>query len=255
VNGDGVAAARLWSRAIGIGQTIRQLGWTNGCLYAIGRVLEIASGNRVCIHKYYLVAQPVAKKCWLPPHRGQGFEIRRVVEFDPLVRQFPRPEHAAPYRFNQGAVCIAALKAGALVGFLWLTLGPYQEDEVRCRYVPLPAGKSAWDFDVHVEPEYRNGIVFLRLWDEANLFLAAHQVQWSLSRISAFNSGSILSHARMGARRIGAVTFLSIGSWQIAASTVAPYFHFSGHAGSFPTYALHARNKQANPAADPDVTR
>jgi len=216
------------------------MGWGNGSLYAIARALASVSGNQVRIHKYYLVAQPVAKRCWLPPHRGQSFEIRKIAQPDPVVAQFPRPDHAAPYRFNQGAVCIAALKAGTLAGFLWLTLGPYQEDEVRCRYVPLPAGKSAWDFDVHVEPEYRNGIAFLRLWDEANSFLAAHQIQWSLSRISAFNSGSILSHARMGAQRLGAVTFLSIGSWQIAASTVAPYFHFSIRAGSFPTYALQA---------------
>jgi hypothetical protein len=162
-----------------------------------------------------------------------------VAELDPVVRQFPRPDWAAPYRFNQGAVCLVALKAGTFAGFLWLTLGSYQEDEVRCRYVPLPPGKSAWDFDVHVEPEYRNGIVFLKLWDEANRFLTAHQIQWSLSRISAFNSGSILSHAKLGAQRIGAVTFLSIGSWQIAASTVRPYLHFSARAGSLPTYALN----------------
>jgi hypothetical protein len=239
---------RLLSRAMGIGHTIRHLGWLNGFLYALARVLVIVSGNRAHIHKYYLVAQPVAKKCWLPPHRGQGFEIRQVAAFDPLVSQFPRPEWAAPYRFNQGAVCIAALKAGKFVGFLWLTLGPYREDEVRCRYVPLPPGKSAWDFDVHVEPEHRNGIAFLKLWDEANRFLAAHQIQWSLSRISAFNSGSILSHARMGTQRVGILTFLSIGSWQIATSTVPPLFHFSTHASSFPTYALNAEESHK---ADP----
>jgi hypothetical protein len=122
-------------------------------------------------------------------------------------------------------------------------LGSYQEDEVRCRYVPLPVGKSAWDFDVYVEPEHRNGIAFLRLWDEANRFLAAHQIQWSLSRVSAFNSGSILSHARMGAQRIGAVTFLSMRSWQMSVSTVPPYIHFSTHADSFPTFALNPEQR------------
>lgn len=234
-----MAASRHWRYAIGFGQTIRQLGWLNGCLYALARVAASVFGNRVRIHKYYFVAQPVPKLYWLPPHRGQNLEIRQVAGFDPVVRQFPRPDWAAPYRFNQGAVCLAALKAGTLVGFLWLTLRSYQEDEVRCRYMPLPLGKSAWDFDVHVEPEHRTGIVFLKLWDEANRFLTAHQIQWSLSRISAFNSGSILSHARMGAQRIGVVTFLSIGSWQISASTVPPYFHLSTHAGSLPTYGLN----------------
>lgn len=231
--------AKLRARVARIGQAVGQLGWMNACVYALARLTEMVFGNRVRIHKYYFVAQPVAKASWLPPRRGQGIEIRRVAESDPLIGQFPRPNWAAAYRFRQGAVCFAALKEGALAGFLWLTLGPYQEDEVRCRYVPLPAGKSAWDFDVYVEREHRNGIAFLKLWDEANGFLSAHQFQWSLSRISAFNSGSILSHAKMGTRRIGVATFLCLGSWQIAASTIPPHVHFSTGGGSFPTYALN----------------
>jgi hypothetical protein len=246
-----VAATKLRSIAVGFSQTIRQLGWLDGWLYALARALAGMSGNRIRIHKYYLAVQPVAKKSWLPPRRGQSFEIRQVAEFDPLVKQFPRPHFAAPYRFNQGAVCFVALNAGTLAGFLWLTLGPYQEDEVRCRYIPLPLGKSAWDFDVYVEPEHRNGIVFLKLWDEANRFLTVHQFQWSLSRISAFNRGSILSHSKMGTRRIGAATFLSMGRWQIAVSTVSPRFHFSTHAKSFPTYALNPEESRGpDPAAD-----
>ncbi len=234
-----MAVRRLWKRAIGVSQTIRQLGWVNGCLYALARMFALVFGDRIGIHKYYFVAQPVAKRCWLPPHRGHSFEIRQVGKFDSMVGQFPRPDWVAAYRFNQGAVCLAAIKSETLVGFLWLTLGSYREDEVRCRYVPMPLGKSAWDFDVHVDSEYRNGVVFLKLWDEANRFLTAHRIEWSLSRISAFNTGSILSHARMAAQCIGAATFLSIGPWQIAASTVRPYLHLSTHAGSLPTYALN----------------
>jgi hypothetical protein len=233
-----VAAARLKKRFIGFGQTLREVGLLDACLYALARVLESLSGRRVRVHKYYLVAQPVSKMPRLAPHRGQMFEVRQVAEFDPLIRQFPRPDWVIPYRFKQGAVCLAATKTGTVVGFLWLTLGPYDEDEVRCRYIPLPSEATAWDFDVYVEPAYRNGIVFGRLWDEANRFLTAHGVEWSLSRISAFNSGSILSHGRMGATRIGAATFLSMGRWQIAASTIAPHFHFSTGPGSFPTYRL-----------------
>jgi hypothetical protein len=89
-----------------------------------------------------------------------------------------------------------------------------------------------------VDPAHRNGIAFLRLWDEANGFLAGRQVQWSLSRISAFNPGSMLSHARMEAQRVGTVTVLSIGSWQISAATIPPYLHFSTHPESFPTFVL-----------------
>lgn len=231
-------APTVRSRATNIAITMGQLGWLNGCLYGLSRILAALSGGRVRVHKYYFVSQPVPKTSWLPGRRGQGFEVRQVEEVDPLVRQFPRPARAAPFRFNQGAVCFAALRDGRFAGFLWLTLGPYQEDEVRCRYVPLPARESAWDFDVYVEPEHRNGVVFLKLWDEANRFLAAREIRWSLSRISAFNAGSILSHARMQASRIGTATFLCIGSWQIAASTASPHLHVSTREASFPTYVL-----------------
>ncbi len=116
--------------------------------------------------------------------------------------------------------------------------GPYQEDEVRCRYVPLTEGRSSWDFDVYVDPQHRNRIVFLKLWDEANSFLAARDIRWSLSRISAFNKASIASHTRMGAKRIGTAVFLSIGSLQIFAATVPPYVGLSRRPDSFPTFAL-----------------
>jgi len=221
-----------------IRQTIRQLGWLNGCLYALHRFLASISRGRVRLHKYYFVAQPISVKRWLPPPRGASLEVRRVTESDPIIKDFPRPDWAIPYRFKQGAVCLAGFKAGQFIGFLWFTLGAYQEDEVHCRYVPLPKGTSAWDFDVYLHPEHRNGIAFLKLWDEANSFLAARNIRWSLSRISAFNRNSMLSHARMGASRIGAATFLSIASCQLSVATVRPYFHFSTHPGSFPIFAL-----------------
>jgi hypothetical protein len=219
-------------------RSIREMGWVNGVLYVFDRLLVTVSGGRARLHKNYLVAQPVWTRR-LPPHRGTTIEVRRVAAFDPIIREFPRPDRAAPYRFNQGATCLTALLAGKFIGFVWLTLGPYQEDEFRCRFVPVPEGRSAWDFDIYVDPAHRNGIAFLRLWDEANGFLTEHQVQWSLSRISAFNNGSMLSHARMGAQRVGAVTILSIGPWQISAATLPPYFHFSTHPKSFPTFVLN----------------
>ena len=221
-----------------IQETIRRLGWLNGCLYALDRLLAAISHDRLRLHKYYFVAQPISEKRWLPPGRGANLEVRRVTESDPIIKEFPRPDWAIPYRFNQGAVCLAGFKAGQFIGFLWFTLGAYQEDEVHCRYLPLPAGESAWDFDVYLHPEHRNGIAFLKLWDEANSVLAAHDIHWSLSRISAFNRRSMLAHARMGASRIGTATFLSIGPWQVSIATVRPYFHFSTHSDSFPTYAL-----------------
>ena len=220
-------------------QTIHELGWLNGCVYGLDRLLGAISSGRVRLHKYYFIAQPIPEKRWLPPQRGATLEIRHVTASDPVIKEFPRPEGVAFYRFRQGANCFAVFKADKFIGFLWLTLGPYQEDEVRCRYIPLPEGKSVWDFDVYLHPEHRNGIAFLKLWDAANSFLTKRRIRWSLSRISAYNRGSLLSHTRMGAKRIGSVAFLSLGSYQISAATVRPFFHLTTRPDSFPVFALN----------------
>jgi hypothetical protein len=181
----------------------------------------------VRLHKYYFIAQPVPTERLLSGRRGAGIEVREVPQSDPLVKTFPRPAWVIPYRYGQGAVCLAAFRDGKCAGFLWMLLGPYREDEVRCRYVPLPPGSAAWDFDLYVYPEHRNSLVFMRLWDEANRYLAARGVRWSLSRISAFNPGSLSAHARLGARRIGSAVFLSIGRLQICAASVPTRFSIS----------------------------
>jgi hypothetical protein len=155
-----------------------------------------------------------------------------------------------PYRFSQGAVCLAALNGGDCIGFLWISFGPYLEDEVRCRYIPLPQGEAAWDFDVYVYPEHRNSLVFLRLWDEANRYLAARGVRWSLSRISAFNPGSMASHARMGTRRIGSAVFLSIGPLQVSMATVTPRFFLSWKPDRIPSFALSAERQELSVKED-----
>lgn len=215
-----------------------RLASLNGWLAALDRVLRALSGGCVRLHKYYFMAQPVVAKSWLPPHRGTTVHIRPVAATDPVLDAMPRPKAVFPYRFQQGALCLGAFKAASCLGFVWFTFGPYQEDEVRCRYIPLPEGQSAWDFDLYVDPAHRNGVAFLKLWDEANRVLAARGVRWSLSRISAFNERSIASHQRLAARRIGTAMFLVAGSWQVSLASVKPFFFLSPRSDSFPEFAL-----------------
>ena len=85
-----------------------------------------------------------------------------------------------------------------------------------------------------MHPEHRTGIAFLKLWDEANEFLTAHGMAWSLSRISAFNGNSSNSHGKMGARRMGVAVFLSIGAWQLSCSSVAPQVFFTASRARYP---------------------
>lgn len=112
-------------------------------------------------------------------------------------------------------------------------LDAYQEDEVRVRY-RLPRADTSWDFDVWIHPDERLGWAFPRLWEAARQQLRERGVRWTCSRISAFNAASLRAHARIGHVRLGDALFVRCGGWQWMFSTVAPYFHLSCNAASFP---------------------
>lgn len=216
------------------------MGWKDGALYIIARIISGISRGRAELRKYYFVSQPIPDRPLLPAKRGASTVVGQVDSQHPLVSRFPRPAQIVAQRFARGALCFLATQDDHFVGFLWLQRGGYLEDEVRCLFTPLPANQVAWDFDVHVEPEYRNGFVFARLWDTANDFLREAKVKWSVSRISAFNAGSINSHLRLGAFPIGSACFLCLGHFQLSLSSIAPFMHFSAGDRSIPEISLVA---------------
>jgi hypothetical protein len=219
-------------------EMLRHLGWFNLCLYLLNRFAAIVSRGYLRLDRYYLLAQPVREASLLPSGRGRKIDVRLIQEQEEVVRQFPRPSAVIQSRFRQGAKCLGAFKGEQFIGFLWLLLGSYQEDEVRASYVPLPAGKAAWDFDVYVAPDFRLGLTFPRLWDEANRLLHEKGVNWTCSRISAFNIGSLESHAHLGIVSLGSAIFFCAGRWQFTVSSIYPYIHLSTHPGSFPEFRL-----------------
>jgi hypothetical protein len=234
----------MFRRLIKIGQQVRdstsRFGRVNGTLYLIGRVIEKISANRCALLKYYFVAQPIRR---IDPKMLVGktdILIKQVFPNDPLLLLFPRPSFVIKDRYNQGAVCFVATRDEHLVGFIWVILDRFTEDEVRCVYRTLPKRKAAWDFDVYVDPKYRLGRTFIRLWDTVSAFLAEQQYQASISRISAVNLESLRSHARMGAVRLGSATFVRLGNTQLMFSDLRPYFHVSFGLGSLPTINLTA---------------
>ncbi|CAE6511867.1 hypothetical protein C8R30_11040 [Nitrosomonas nitrosa] len=229
-----------------ISKALSQMGWINTGLLILNRLLAKMSNQNICIYKYYLIAQPVNSKLLLPPNRGKNIKIRLINKQDPVIQIFPRPLSVIYNRFEQGALCLAAFKDEKFIGFIWLILNPYQEDEVRARFIPLPSSRAAWDFDVYIVPEYRLGFTFLRLWEEANQLLIKNGIQWSCSRISAFNLNSLKSHAGFGTITLGQAIFFRVYNWQITFSSLHPYIHFSSHFNSFPKFYLNTQ-KLNNP--------
>ena len=121
--------------------TTKALGWINGPLYLLTRGLDRISGGRVRIVKYDLAAQPLGEKFPLPYRHSTSMELRELREGDPLLAYIERPVKTLEERFRQGGRCLAAVRGDEVLGFLWWVEGPYEEDEVRCCFVPSP-GRS-----------------------------------------------------------------------------------------------------------------
>jgi hypothetical protein len=207
--------------------TVRELGWANALLYWLSRALGIATGGRVRLLRYQLVAQPVTAHDLTPPRRGRAIEVTEASRETILATPFDRPAAVIDERLRIGSRCVLAYKGGQLVGFQWFTTRDYPEDEVRCLFELRPEDRCAWDFDIVVQPEARTQPVFLRLWDHCNALLRTEGVRLVLSRINAFNSASVRAHSRLGAQTVATATFLTAGRWQLARLPVAPWLHLS----------------------------
>lgn len=206
----------------------RSLGVWNGGLYMLATVLSRASAGRLRLVKYDLVTQPVNTDPLLPEQRGKQIRIREASSRDPLLQTIPdRREGVFAERFARGGRCLVAELKGELAGFLWFVQGDYLEDEVRCRFRPVPANQSVWDYDVYVAKKYRLSPVFLKLWQDANGLLYREGIRHSCSRISAFNPASRGSHERLGANKVGWAIFLCLGPWQLMTASHRPFVHLS----------------------------
>jgi hypothetical protein len=199
-------------------EVFQTMGWPDGALYLASHLIAFLSFDRLHLRKYYFVSQPLPVP-ELPKGRGHSIQVREIDRNHPEVPNFPRPRNVISRRFDDGSRCFLATKDDAFAGYLWLKSNGYDEDEVRCRFVPQPAHATVWDFDVFVPPELRNGLAFLRLWNAAGQDAAQDGFRYSVSRIAAFNPMSLASHARLGAFPIGSAYFLNGTRWQLLFST------------------------------------
>lgn len=208
-------------------QLSRDIGVGNAALYVAARLASRLSGRRLQLRKYYLTAQPVATTELTPPRRGRAIVVDEASPIEVRTTAFGRPAAAIEHRLQHGARCLLARKDGELLGFQWVATRDYPEDEVRCLYRLDPEDRCAWDFDIFVQPHARTQPVFLRLWDRCNALLREAGVEYSLSRIDAFNSVSRRSHARLGAQQVGWAVFITFASAQLAAFSSRPWLHAS----------------------------
>lgn len=206
-----------------IAALVSEFGFLDACLYSASRLLaKLRVGS---LFRYTLVSQPV-----IPPKNSAprgSIEVREIPREEYQLDWFPRPKHVIEDRYRQGAVCLTAFQKGEPIGFIWLIRECYQEDEVRCLYVLAPADATAWDFDIYLDPKYRLGRGFGRLWSAADALLHSEHRRWSLSRINAFNSASLRAHQRRGAKVTGEALFITLAGVQLLLSNCSPFIHLS----------------------------
>lgn len=217
-------------------QLINDIGWINTVWYCVKRVL-ITFTPRLKLYRYILVAQPIPEE-YILPLASSPFSIRHIAATEYQFGWFPRPASVILWRYEQSAQSIVAFHKGKAIGCLWYVLGPYSEDEVRCRFFPTPESTTAWDFDIYVDPKYRLGRTFIYLWSAANKRLKNNRIQWTMSRIDAFNPQSLRSHEKLGAHKIGSAVYICGKKTQLTLSTLPPYIHFSRNEKSIPTLRL-----------------
>ncbi|SFG69954.1 hypothetical protein SAMN05518865_11696 [Duganella sp. CF458] len=215
--------------------TVSELGAGNAAWYAAARLLRIVG---LPMWRYHFVAQRVAPAAM---RNSPGKLVMcPIASLADLPCQYPRPREVVAARFRQGGYSIAAWKGRELAAILWYQFGAYEEDEVRARYC-LPSPRSCWDYDVFVQPNMRLGTAFCRLWDEAHRRMHARGIEWTCSRISAFNPGSLRAHRRLGAVHLGSATFIALGRWQLMLASHAPYIHLSAGPHSRPQLVFDTR--------------
>lgn len=201
---------------------VARLGWGAGALYLIHRGLRTASRGYLDLHCYLLVHQPVGERPILPAHLRSAVEVRRLAAGDrEIAAALTRPAELAA-RLARGDACLAALRDGQVLGYLWLCFHTFEDDETACRFRPTPGQGGAWDYDMSVAPASRGGPVFPALWDAAWELLRQRGYRWTASRVSAFNDQSLRAHRRIGARPSATIMVLRVGRSGLVLSTVGP---------------------------------
>lgn len=216
---------------------LREQGVAALGLRGTNHFLDVVSAGRLRVIWYVLVAQPVHVEWRIPAKLGQSITIRALREHDVLLQQAPRPRAILEQRFAQGAICIAAERSGNLIGFLWLCPVKYLEDDVRCIFILPDTNDTWWDFDVWILETERNGILFARLWQFAHELLRKKKAEWTCSRITRNNSGSIAAHKRLGAIVVGHALFVCGKQWQVTFSR-NPKIHISSGTTDVPAISV-----------------
>ncbi len=141
-----------------------ELGTVDALLYVVDRALRLLSGSRASLSHIYLMAQHVRNDPLLPNGRGSSIIIREATIDDVEREDWACGRDVARTRLGLGMVGLLATLHGRCIGYIWISLGVYQDELLPIELVPAPANTSAWSLDLFIHPDHRRSFAFARLW-------------------------------------------------------------------------------------------
>jgi GNAT superfamily N-acetyltransferase len=203
--------------------TVATLGFANALCTWIDNRLNRVSRGRVRLMRYLFLVQPLSPEPRVAARNAARIPVRMMTAADVAGVAWPVPARVIERRLANGSVSFIAEIRGEFAGYLWIHCGPYEEDEVRCTFVPTPGDTTAWDFDVYVEPRFRTTRVFARLWDTASAHLRERGYLFTASRVAAYNVDSLRAHARLGGAQVGSAIFVTVFGLQLLIAGRTPF--------------------------------
>jgi hypothetical protein len=225
-----------------LADSLKLYGPVDGILYLINRVSTRFLRGVLHVARYQFLALPTNATIPSPRRLGKDIQTRRLARTEMTHLGPPRPAEVIHSRLEQGSWSLGAFKNEQLLGFIWLQYSSYLEDEVRCRYILPSSGDCAWDYDLYIDPAFRNSAAFLKLWKDVLAQLSEAGKRWSLSRVSVFAPDSLRAHLRMGAIPIGNACFVSLFGLQLMTANMPPYLHVSWRPDQAPNLILQLKD-------------
>lgn len=185
----------------------------------------------ISYHRYKLIAVPIARI----PDMPRGYSSRGLDQAELAGHEIDIDAAAQTERFARGLVCLGIFdRRGELIGVTWIGKAVHHEGDMHVRYV-LPAN-AAWDTGMWLREDKRMSRAFSAVWGGIKAWLDQEGLDCTMSSIADYNIPSILSHRRLGSRRLGYVSVIRIGRLQYTCGA-KPSFCLRGR-GEIPTIRL-----------------